>query len=66
MDQMNQGKNCGCAHHKVVPLVITIIGLAFLLQALNIMTASAVSIVWPILLIVAGLTKIKGGQCRRC
>ena len=72
MDTMNQGGGpcggggCKCGHNKVVPFAITLIGLAFLLGALNILTASAVSVVWPVLLIIAGGTKMCGGKCKCC
>ena len=60
------GAKCGCMHHKMVPLMITLIGVAFLLQALNVLTASTVATVWPILLIVAGGTKMFSGSCKCC
>ena len=57
------GGKCSCPHHKVVPLMIILIGVAFLLGALNVLTMSAVGIIWPILLIVAGGTKLGGCKC---
>jgi hypothetical protein len=54
---------CGCMHHKVVPCCIILIGLAVLLINLN-MYVFAMSIIWPILLIVIGLQKMmKCGCC---
>ena len=63
---MMGGNKCGCMHHKMVPMMITLIGITFLLGALNILTAAAVSVIWPILLIVAGGTKMMGGGCKCC
>lgn len=55
--------NCKCTHHKVVPLCIALIGLAFLLLQLNILTSYAVGVVWPVLLIVIGVTKMIKCKC---
>ena len=61
-----KGKTCGCGHHKVVPIVVTLIGLAFLLQTFDVLSANTVSIAWPILLIIGGLTKLGGDSCNCC
>ena len=69
MDNMGQkGMLCKCGHHSVVPACIALIGLAFLLQAMNILTESFVALAWPILLLVAGLTKLSSsrGMCKCC
>ena len=63
----NSGKVCGgdckCKHHVVVPVAIMLIGVTFLLQALNILVdAHTAAIVWPVLLIVIGCTKM----CKCC
>jgi energy-coupling factor transporter transmembrane protein EcfT len=65
MDGKMNGK-CNCMHHKVVPLVIVLIGLAFLLQAFNVLTPMFVAIAWPVLVIIAGLTKLGGRSCKCC
>jgi len=57
---------CKCPHHKVVPGLIVLIGLAFLLQALNVVSAGFVGVVWPCLLILVGLQKMFSGMCRCC
>ncbi len=57
---------CKCHHHKIVPLMIVLIGLAFLLQALGIMEPMTVALAWPVLLIVAGLAKLSGRKCACC
>jgi hypothetical protein len=63
---MHDGMMCGCPHHKVVPLCIILIGLAFLLQALGTLTASFVAMAWPVLLIVIGVMKMTKGMCKCC
>jgi hypothetical protein len=67
MEEMNQGaKVCNCAHHKVVPFSIILIGLVFLLGAFQVLSAMAVSVIWPILVIVIGVVKLKGRKCACC
>ena len=58
--------DCKCMHHKVVPCAIILIGVIFLLGACNVMTASAVAITWPILLIIIGGMKMMKGMCKCC
>ena len=66
MNPENNGKVCGpgcrCAHHTVGAVAIILIGVAFLLEALNVLTVSATSIIWPILLIIAAAGKL----CKCC
>jgi energy-converting hydrogenase Eha subunit C len=64
MDMPMHEKHCKCPHHKVVPLAIILIGLAFLLQALNYLSVGAVAIIWPILIIIIGLMKLTRGMCK--
>ncbi|MFA5946588.1 MAG: DUF5668 domain-containing protein [Patescibacteria group bacterium] len=63
---MHDGGMCGCPHHKLVPLIIVIVGVAFLLQTLGVLTAATVSMVWPIGLIMIGLMKLSSGMCGCC
>jgi len=58
--------SCTCFHHMIVPLCILLIGLVFLLQTLDVLSAMFVGFTWPILLIVIGLTKIFGSGCKCC
>ena len=57
---------CSCPHHKIVTLAVTLIGLVFLLEAMNYMSAGTASVTWPILLIVIGLMKLFKGSCKCC
>lgn len=67
MDQpMMQGGMCKCPHHKVVPGMITLIGLLFLLNALGSLSSSTLAVVWPLALMVIGLTKMFRGGCKCC
>ena len=57
---------CKCPHHKVIPALVVLFGLVFLLGTLNILTPGAVNIAWPVIIMVAGLTKMKSGSCKCC
>ena len=61
-----EGNVCSCSHHKVVPFMIVLIGLAFLLQALGIIGSMLVAFLWPVFLIIAGLAKLGSRGCRCC
>ena len=61
-----QGGTCNCPHHKVVPISIMLIGLTFLLGAFGMLGAMAVNIIWPLLLIIIGGTKLGGASCACC
>ena len=61
-----EGENkmvCGCKHHKIVPICITLIGLVIFLGAINILTAGFVGIIWPVLLIIIGVMKMMKCKC---
>ena len=66
MHEGMQGGSCGCNCHKAVPLLITLIGVALLLGALGYVSDYAVSVAWPVLLILIGLKKLTGGMCKCC
>lgn len=57
---------CQCPHHKIIPLCITLIGLAFLLGAFDVVNARFVAVAWPLLLTIAGVTKLAKGMCKCC
>ena len=59
-------KKCSCPCHKVVGLFVALIGLTFLLGALNVFSARAVALTWPILLVVIGVKLVSGGKCKCC
>lgn len=66
MHEGMQGGMCGCPHHKVGPLLIVLIGITFLLGALGYVSAGAVAVTWPILLILIGAMKMSKGMCGCC
>jgi uncharacterized membrane protein len=66
MDQNQKGQECACACHKMVPVLIVLLGLLFLLQALGILSAAVTGIIWPILLILIGLKKMLKNNCKCC
>ncbi len=63
---MDKSKMCSCPHHKVVPGLVVLLGLLFLLQALNVLTASFVGLAWPVLVIIAGVMKMSQNMCKCC
>ena len=63
--QATEGK-CSCPCHKMPGVFIVLIGLTFLLGALNVLSPRAVEITWPILLILLGLKKMCRGMCKCC
>lgn len=60
---MMQGKTCSCNHHKVMPTLVILFGLAFLLAEVNVLTWGFVNITWPILIIIFGITKLVRCNC---
>lgn len=62
----HDGKTCRCPHHSMMPIFITALGLIFLLGALDVLTARVTSIAWPIVVILAGLTKLTSKMCACC
>ncbi len=63
---MEMGGRCKCPHHNIVGICVALIGLLFLLGALNVVGGRLVELGWPTLLLVAGLTKISGRMCKCC
>jgi len=63
---VGKGMVCKCPHHKVMPVILVLIGLDFLLGAIGVLTMSFVSITWPILLIILGCVKmVRFGCCSK-
>ncbi len=59
-------KKCSCPCHKVVGLFIALIGLTFLLGALGVVSARTVSILWPFLVMLAGIQIVFRNKCKCC
>jgi hypothetical protein len=60
---MMKGKTCNCGHHKVVPILVILLGLDFLLAQLNVLTWGFVGVTWPILVIIGGIVKLNMCKC---
>jgi len=54
---------CSCMHHKIMPILIVLFGLSFLLTALGVYSMDVNAVIWPIIVILGGLVKLKGGMC---
>ena len=63
MDNNMNGKTCGCMHHKVLPILVILLGLDFLLASLGVLTWGFVNVTWPILVIIAGFMKLMSCSC---
>ena len=57
------GMACKCPHHKVIPILVIILGLEFLFAELNVLTWAFVNVTWPILIIIAGVVKLNSSNC---
>lgn len=57
---------CGCACHKMLGLFIALIGLTFLLRALGAVSDRTVSILWPFLVMLAGIQIVFRNKCKCC
>jgi hypothetical protein len=60
---VGHGKICKCPHHKVIPIMIILIGLDFLLGAIGTLQPPFVNVSWPILLIIIGGVRLGGCSC---
>ena len=60
------GNRCGCPHHKVVPALVVLFALDFFLGSLGVVSAHFVSVSWPVLLGLAGLSKMFSSKCTCC
>jgi hypothetical protein len=59
-------KKCSCPCHKMVGLLIALIGLTFLLGAFNVFSPRVVEVTWPILVVLLGLKLTCSGSCKCC
>ncbi len=54
---------CKCPHHKIIPALAVLFGLDFLAGALGWLPDEAVIIIWPIIIIIGGLSKMVNCTC---
>ncbi len=59
-----KGGMCGCSHHKIMPILVILFGLLFLLGSFDVVTTYTVGMIWPILVIIGGFTKLSGRMCK--
>ncbi len=59
-------KKCNCPHHMMKGVLVILFGLTFLLGAFEVLSQHVVSIVWPILLMLAGVGSLTKGMCKCC
>ncbi|TAL19080.1 hypothetical protein EPN90_04640 [Patescibacteria group bacterium] len=61
---------CVCPHHKIVPAIIAlaviVFGGAFLFYNLGLIGIAAREILWPLAIVVAGVTKLAAHACTCC
>lgn len=60
------GSDCGCWHHNIFAFLLIVFGLTFLLGAFQIISGETVNVIWPILVVIAGIKKLFGGMCKCC
>ncbi|MDO8466619.1 MAG: hypothetical protein Q7S83_00570 [bacterium] len=61
-----QGGRCKCVHHNMKAIWMILFGMLFLLGALGVVSSEMVKIGWPIIVILAGVTKMTKGMCKCC
>lgn len=69
MDNMPMAdKKCSCPHHKITPVLVVLFGLIFLLEQWGVLSPNTVNTVWPIIVILSGLTLwgVRSGMCNCC
>ena len=61
----NHGK-CGCPHHKMTGVFVILFGLTFLLKNLEVISGQIAGIAWPVIIMIAGGTKLMSSSCKCC
>ncbi len=57
---------CGCWHHQAMGILLVLLGLTFLMGALNVIDGETVNVIWPVIVVIAGLKKLFAGMCKCC
>jgi hypothetical protein len=67
-EMMPQGGRCKCPHHSMKAVWTILLGGLFLLGAFGVVSARIVEVGWPIIVVLAGLTKLTSGMgmCKCC
>lgn len=61
---MQTGASCRCPHHKLTPFLIVLVGLVFILRAIDYVTDGAAGIIWGVLIMCIGFQKLTRGKCK--
>ena len=63
---MDEKKVCPCPHHSMLPIFVVAFGLTFLLRALGVLEPGIANIIWPVIVIAAGVAKLGSRFCKCC
>jgi hypothetical protein len=63
---MNSDNKCGCVCHKMKGVFVILIGLTFLLNSMEIISSHMTSMIWPTIIIIAGVKMSLKGMCKCC
>lgn len=61
-----KGGMCGCGHHSIVPVLMILFAMSYLLEYQGILMPGSFSITWPILVGIAGISKLMAQSCKCC
>lgn len=64
-EDMGKG-GCRCPHHMMFPFLVVAFGATFLLGAFNVIDGETVNVIWPIIVVLAGLKKMFARMCKCC
>jgi hypothetical protein len=64
-EKPSEGK-CSCPCHNMIGVFVFLFGLTFLLRALDVLSNHAAAIIWPIIVMLAGLKTIFRRMCKCC
>lgn len=57
---------CECSHHSIIPILIILFAIAFLLDYQGFLKAGSVNVIWPILVGIGGIVKLREDKCGCC
>ena len=64
-EKPSEGKCC-CPCHYALGVLIVAFGLTFLLRTLEVISNHTAAIIWPIIVMLAGIKTICGRMCKCC
>ncbi len=60
------GGRCKCPHHHMKAIWMILFGLLFLLGAFEVVSSRVVEVGWPLIVVLAGITRLTKGMCKCC